>query len=112
MMRGAFGRTPISTSRESLFRRTRRNTRVDPAEAAQRLAGRLELAHVDALLADAEASGMAIDGGEGLLASITTCATGRAWFGVLPQRPQPQDGLDHAPLRSSWRCRATATAGT
>ena len=55
-----------------------RNTHVDPAEAAQRLAGMLEPAQVDALLADAEASGMAIDGRDGLLASMTKAVLERA----------------------------------
>lgn len=55
-----------------------RDTHVDPADAAQRLAGMLDPAQVDALLADAEASGMSIDGPGGLLASMTKAVLERA----------------------------------
>lgn len=55
-----------------------RNTHVDPADAAQRLTDMFDPAQVDALLADAEASGMSIDGPDGLLASMTKAVLERA----------------------------------
>ena len=55
-----------------------RNTHVDPADAAQRLTDMFGPAQVDALLADAEASGMSIDGPGGLLASMTKAVLERA----------------------------------
>ena len=83
------------------------------ADAAAKLAQLLPPAALDALLADAEASGVPIDGPDGLLSQMTKAVLEALWMSRSPiiwvtstairpatarqlaQRPRPQNRADH-----------------